>query len=109
MKAAILPQTFTLPVNRTGQERSTLDRIRSVLRGNAISGQHDADAEHLFEASKYGGGYFITHDRRMLAKRDQVRPLIGPALAIVTLEEFLEAYDHFAAAGPSPRKRRRTE
>lgn len=50
---------------------------------------------------KYGGGYFITHDRRMLDKRHELKPLTGPALAVVTLEEFLAAYDRFTTAGRS--------
>jgi hypothetical protein len=101
----MMPQIFTLPVGRTTGELQTLGAIRSLLKGNAQAGRHDADAEHLFEASKYGGGYFITQDRRMLAKRGELRPLIGPALAIMTLEEFLGAYDRFAAAGPNARRR----
>ena len=94
----MLPEIHTLPVSRTAGEKATLCQIRAILRGNAQPGKHDADAEHLFEASKYGGGYFITHDRRMLDKRDELRQLIGVALAIVTLEEFLAAYDRFSRA-----------
>ena len=88
-------QIFTLPVNRTQKEQAELDQIRLVLRGNALSGKHDADAEHLFEASKYGGRYFITHDRRMLNNAAQVKKLLGSPIAIVTLEDFLAAYDSF--------------
>ncbi len=106
VQAAMLPEIYTLPVSRTVEEQATLGRIRAVLMGNAQTRKHDDDAEHLFEASKYGGGYFITHDRRMLNKRDELRPLIGPTLAIVTLEEFLAAYDRFATASPVPRRSR---
>ena len=100
VQAAMLPEIHTLPVSRTAGEEATLYQIRAILRGNAQPGKHDADAEHLFEASKYGGGYFITHDRRVLGKRDELRQQIGAALAIVTLEEFLAAYDRFSRAGP---------
>ena len=100
VQAAMLPEIHTLPVSRTAGEEATLYQIRAILRGNAQPGKHDADADHLFEASKYGGGYIITHDRRMLDKRDELRHLIGVALAIVTLEEFLAAYDRFSRAGP---------
>jgi hypothetical protein len=97
VRALILPGIYTLPVNRTGHELTTLVKIRVLLRGKAQPGRHDADAEHLFEASKYGGGYFITHDRRMLNKCEELAPLIGPALTILSLEGFLSVYDRFAA------------
>jgi hypothetical protein len=51
VRAAMLPGIYTLPVNRTGHELATLVKIRALLRGKAQSGRHDADAEHLFEAS----------------------------------------------------------
>lgn len=98
----VLPEIYSLTVSRTPDEQVIFGQIRAILMGNAKPGKHDADANHLFEASKYGGGYFITHDRRMLKKRDDLRSLIGPALAIVTLEEFLKVYDQFVAAGPAP-------
>ncbi|MCP4080627.1 MAG: hypothetical protein GY743_10295 [Planctomycetaceae bacterium] len=99
VKADMLSEIYTLEASPTAKEQATLGQIRAILTGNAHAGKHDDDAEHLFEASKYGGGYFITHDRRMLNKRDELRRLLSPALTIVTLEEFLAAYDRFAATG----------
>ena len=32
-------------------------------------------------------------DGRMLKKRDELRPILGPALCGVTLAEFLDIYD----------------
>lgn len=101
VQAAILPRIYTMNVSRTAGEVSKLGEIRKVLRGNATSGKHDADAEHLFEASKYGA-YFITEDQRILRKRAELRPIIGPALQIVTLDEFLAQYDRFDRIGPLP-------
>jgi hypothetical protein len=95
VKNVVLRENFSLPVGRTAAEHDTLRKVRAVLQGNAALGRHDADAHHLCEASKYGGGYFITHDRRMLNKRIELRPLLGPALCIVTLAEFLDLYDQF--------------
>jgi hypothetical protein len=100
VKSAILPEIFSLPVGRTAGEEDTLRTVLSLLQGNAVPGKHDADARHLCEAGKYGGGYFITHDGRMLKKRDELRPLLGPALCIVTLSEFLDIYDDFSARRP---------
>jgi hypothetical protein len=99
VSGAMSQQISTLPVTRTSGEQTELDQIRLVLRGNALSGKHNADGEHLFEASKYGGRYFITHDRRVLNNRHKLEKLLSPGLAIVTLEEFLAIYDRFANTG----------
>ena len=69
-----------------------LEDLRKLLRGNAQSDKHDADAEHLFEASKYGGQFFITHDKRILSKSKAINALVG-RIRIVTLEDFLRDYD----------------
>ena len=101
VKSAVLPEIFSTGVSRTAGEHATLRQVRALLRGNAAPGKHDADAFHLCEAAqKCGGGYFITHDRRMLERREELRPLLGPAFRIVTLCEFLETYDEFAARRP---------
>lgn len=97
VKAAVLPQIHSLPVGRTAGEEDMLRKIRALLRGNAAAGKHDADGLHLFEAAKYGGGYFITHDDRMLRKRDDLRALLGPTLKIMTLADFLDIYDEYEA------------
>lgn len=90
-------QIFSLPVELTCHEKRELAAIKSVLQGNAKPGKHDADAEHLFEAGKYGGGYFITHDKRMVeVKRLELAAVLPPSLHIVTLHEFLAIYDEFS-------------
>jgi predicted nucleic acid-binding protein len=99
VKNLVAREIFSWPVGRTAAEHDTLRKVRARLQGNAAPGRHDADAHHLCEASKYRAGYFITHDRRMLNKRDELRPLLGPALCIVTLAEFLDICDEFEARG----------
>jgi hypothetical protein len=49
----------------------------------------------LKPASKYGGGYFVTNDRRMINKRQELAEVLPPSLNIVTLEEFLRTFDDF--------------
>ena len=48
------------------------------------------------EAAKYGG-YFITHDDRVLRKSGELRTLLPPSLQVVTLETFLEIFDDYEA------------
>jgi predicted nucleic acid-binding protein len=103
VKNIMLPQIFTLSsIERTSSEENKLQSIRKILRGNACDGKHDADGLHLFEADKYGGGYFITHDKRILDKRGELRKVLNPSIAIVTLVEFLEIYDKFAVNNQTP-------
>jgi hypothetical protein len=95
-------QIFSLPVSLNEVERRQLAGIRAILQGNAAPGQHDADARHVFEAGKYGGGYFITHDRRInKTKRQELEAVLPPSLWIVTLAEFLAVYDRYELERPS--------
>lgn len=97
IQAAALQQIYTIQTGLTQGEIDTGQKIRAILQGNAKPGKHDADASHLTEAAKYGG-YFITHDQRILDKRSQLRAVIPPSLQVVTLEEFLAIYDSYSVA-----------
>jgi hypothetical protein len=103
VREAVASQIFSLPVGLNIHERQQLDRIRAILRGNATSGKHDADARHVFEAAKHGG-YFITHDKRINhTKRRELEAVLPPSLWIVTVTEFLAIYDRYEAADlPDP-------
>lgn len=107
-RRAAMNQIFTTHVGRTRQEHELEEKIRTVVRGNAKSGKHDADVSHLSEAAKYGG-YFITNDKRLIKKREDLRNVLPPSLMIVTPSEFLEIYDHCAATRPPPSRLRRKE
>jgi hypothetical protein len=98
VRQAVSGQIFSLPVGINQSEKQQLNRIRSVLQGNASPGTHDADARHVFEAAKYGGGYFITHDRRInQTKRQELETVLPPSLWIVTLTTFLKILDDYEA------------
>ncbi|MBR0967087.1 type II toxin-antitoxin system VapC family toxin [Bradyrhizobium diazoefficiens] len=94
VKDAILPEIFTIPTGLNSQEQTFRHRLEAALRGNAHPGKHAADAYHLAEAAKYGG-YFITHDERILRKSGELGALLPPSLQVVTLEEFLEIFDDY--------------
>jgi hypothetical protein len=85
---------FTLPVGRTAGELEQLRRVQAILQGNAKPGRHSADADHLFEAAKYGG-YFVTNDRRMLDKRGELAEILPPSLNIVTIEELFAIFGDY--------------
>jgi len=101
VRGAMTGAIFTLSVGLTADEQRTRATIKAELQGNAQSGKHAADADHLAEAAKYGGGYFITHDERLLKRSGRLRDVLGPTLQVVTLAEFLAIYDRFANDSPS--------
>lgn len=69
--------------------------IWDVLTGNGKPEKMKADAEHVFEASKYGS-YFITTDRRILDKRDDLSK-IGVSCWIILPSELLGIVNQHAA------------
>jgi hypothetical protein len=66
-----------------------------MLQGNGKAGKSICDARHLFEAGKYGGGYFVTNDKGILGKRIKLADVLPPSLNIVTLEQLPEIFDDF--------------
>jgi hypothetical protein len=90
-----LPKIFTIGVGLNADEERRKRIIAAELRGNAKPGKHAADADHLFEAAKYGG-YFITHDKRILDRAGRLGEVLPPSLNVVTLTDFLVIYDGLA-------------
>jgi predicted nucleic acid-binding protein len=82
---------YTEPTELTSNERAIHDSILRIIQGNANPGKHDRDVMHLFEAHKYGGGYFITKDKRLLDKREEVERLL-PSLRIVSPRDFIQFF-----------------
>ncbi len=68
-------------------------QVRAILRGNAQPGRHEADAVHLSQAAEAGCRFFITHDGRLLRKREDLQSIAVPQVRIVALEEFLQLVD----------------
>ncbi len=100
VKDAVLPRIFNLRPGLNASQRDDRRRVAAVLQGNAQPGKHAADASHLSEAAESGCAYFITHDKRILAKREELRRELPPSLSIVTLTEFFEVFDRFEAERP---------
>ena len=64
-RAATLIFTTELSLN---QEQVTIrETLRAMIRGNGKPGQHEKDADHIFDLQMHGGGYFITTDARLLS------------------------------------------
>lgn len=96
------PLIYTESVGHNADETKRLDKLSTLIRGNAGAGKHEADIQHLFEAGKYSG-YFITNDTRLLKKYEEIRRIAGTQLMVLTLEEFFEIYDKYEEEFPSER------
>lgn len=53
-------------------DRKRKAQIVKILAGNGNPGRVAKDAEHIFEADKYGD-YFITTDNRILKKKEELK------------------------------------
>lgn len=87
---------YTLQTQLTPNELAIRAKLLILIQGNAKPGKHDRDVFHLFEAEKYGGGYFITKDGRLLRKGREVEDLLT-SLRIVSPSEFMK-YFHSGGA-----------
>ncbi len=61
---------FTNETSLNPEQFQRRDELRALLRGNAKTERHQADADHIFDLAEYGGGYFITTDNRILSKKE---------------------------------------
>ena len=59
---------FTIETSLTSEEMKAKDNILRILAGNGKPEKMLQDAQHIFEAQKYGA-YFVTTDERILKKR----------------------------------------
>jgi hypothetical protein len=103
---AVQLKPYTLTVGLNADEQRQHQIITRELQGNATTpGKHHADADHLFEAGKYGAGYFITHDTRILTRAGRLRDVLPPSLTVVASVDFLAIFDDYAARCPCPHTR----
>lgn len=85
---------FTIETTLTPDEIARKNAIHNILTGNGKPEKYAADADHVFEASKYIG-YFITTDQRILDKREELRKVC--AATIFTPSEWLKVF-HVSSA-----------
>lgn len=74
-------------------------QVEVVLRGNAKHGAHEADAAHVYDSVCWAAGYFVTLDRRIHKKGEEIRRLC-PDLWIVRPTELLEIYRSYRSRDP---------
>lgn len=88
VKTLAQARIFTIQTSLTEPEYKIKQAIWNVLTGNGKPENMKADAEHVFEAHKYGS-YFITTDERILRKRDELNK-VGVSCWIMRPSELRE-------------------
>lgn len=97
IKARAAEFVYTIETPLTPPEEKRLGEITAILQGNATPGRHDADAKHVFVATKYGT-YFVTVDGRILKRRDALQRVSGAI--ILTPSQWLHTYRRHCAMYP---------
>ncbi|HET8801760.1 MAG TPA: hypothetical protein VFN01_11315 [Marinobacter sp.] len=92
VKAEAAARIYSLKTNRTADELSRFKKIHQILTGNGRPDKYLQDAEHVFEASKYGS-YFVTTDRRILDKSKKISEIV--AVKILLPSEYLRLVEQY--------------
>ena len=78
---------YSIQTGLTNAELNLKAGILKILAGNGNPEKMTSDAEHVFEASKYGR-YFITTDKRILNKKNELENICS--VIILKPSEFLK-------------------
>lgn len=86
---------YTIETGLTDNERNMKTKILGILAGNGKPENMRQDAEHLYEASKYGS-YFVTTDERILKRAKELYECCN--VAVLRPSEMLRIYQAYASA-----------
>lgn len=92
VKKEAASKIYTIKTNLTGEEERKKQEIWDILTGKGKAEKMRQDACHVFEAHKYGG-YFVTTDRRILDKSNQLSDIcdahiVLPSKLLSLLKEY---------------------
>lgn len=104
IKRAASGMIHTLRTELSPNELAIRSKLLVLIQGNAKPGKHDRDVFHLLEAAKYGGGYFITKDGRLLKKGMEIGYLLA-SLRVVCPSDFMKYFRSDGCMGPRPGRR----
>jgi hypothetical protein len=90
VKAEAAGMIYTIETSLTNNELVMRQAVHDILTGNGKPEKYEVDARHVFEASKYGGAYFITIDQRILSRADEFDAVCGAV--VVTPSQWLKNY-----------------
>ena len=87
VKSEAAGQIYTVEVQRTANEDAIKQRILEIITGTGRPVNMRHDAEHIYEAQKYGS-YFVTTDSRLLNKARKLDGFCG--VNVLLPSQFLE-------------------
>jgi hypothetical protein len=91
VKEEATDMNYTIATALTPAEVERRAHIHQVMTGDGNPARYEADAHHIFEAGKYGSGYFVTTDKRILDRKSQLEGISGAV--IVRPTEWLAIYE----------------
>jgi hypothetical protein len=77
VKAEAADMIYTINVPLTPAEHQKRVLVHQTMTGDGNADRYEADAHHIFEAGRYGGGYFVTTDQRILNRKSLLEPISG--------------------------------
>jgi hypothetical protein len=95
VKAEAADMNYTIPTPLTPAEHQRRVLVLQIMAGDGNPARYEADAHHIFEAGKYGGGYFVTTDHRILNRKSELEAVSGAI--IVRPTEWLVIYEAHVA------------
>ena len=96
VKAEAADMNYTVATPLTPEETQRLDLVQRIMTGDGNPDKYEADAKHIFEAGKYGAGYFVTTDQRILNRKTELEAASGAI--IVRPTAWLAIYEAQADA-----------
>ncbi len=96
VKSEAADMNYTIAAPITAEEKKRRASVHQAMTGDGNPDRYEADAHHIFEAGKYGGGYFVTTDKRILDRKPQLEAISGAV--IVKPTEWLAIYEAQADA-----------
>jgi hypothetical protein len=84
----------------TTPEHDDITRFRTQHQGRALPKNIHRDLSHVWESAKYGARFFVTHDKRLLKRKQAI--LAHKWIALVTLDEAVTLHNAMAAPIRTP-------
>lgn len=78
---------YSVKVELTAYEKTLYERLLAEATGESKPENIARDLFHVFEASKYGGGHFVTRDKRLIKRGNAIAVLLG--VELLTPEDFI--------------------
>ena len=94
IKVAISRFIYTCDVELNPIEKSDIASFQRLHRGDAEPKNIDADLTHVWEAAKYQGRYFVTADRRLLNRTNEIAAY--KSIQVITLDHAISLYEVMA-------------